>query len=240
MPLNIFLCDDDSVQLNTLSSFINSVCSKYDVNIVFAACGEELLKKVCITKPDIVFLDIEMEGINGIETGIKLREQFNDVIIVYITGYSNYALDAFRVRSFDYLIKPVTLNRFETLMKDILIRLDEIKTYKEKNKTFVISNKDACIAIRYDEIIFFEKVFRKVKVHTKKASYEFYGTISELIENLDMNIFIQCHQGYIVNINKIKELKSDRISFHESNLEVPVSRKYKPIVRKALEQRLFS
>lgn len=83
-------------------------------------------------------------------------------------------------------------------------------------------------------------MFRKVKVHTKKASYEYYGTISELIEKLDMNVFIQCHQGYIVNINKIKELKSDRISFHESNLEVPVSRKYKPIVRKALEQKLFS
>jgi len=240
MPFNIFLCDDDSVQLNTLSSFIKTVCSDYDVNIVFAACGEDLLKKVCSTKPDIVFLDIEMEGINGIETGVKLREQFNDVIIVYITGYSNYALDAFRVKSFDYLIKPVTLNRFETLMKDIFVRLDEIKTYREKNKIFIISNKDAYIAIRYDDIICFEKVLRKIKVHTQKTSYEFYGTLAELIEKLDMNIFAQCHQRYIANINKIKKLKSDKISFHESNLEIPVSRKYKSCIRKALEERLFS
>jgi len=240
MPLNISLCDDDSVQLNTLNSFIKTVCSDYDVNIDFAACGEDLLKKVCSTKPDIVFLDIEMEGINGIETGVKLREQFNDVIIVYITGYSNYALDAFRVKSFDYLIKPVTLNRFETLMKDIFVRLDEIKTYREKNKIFIISNKDAYIAIRYDDIICFEKVLRKIKVHTQKTSYEFYGTLAELIEKLDMNIFAQCHQGYIANINKIKKLKSDKISFHESNLEIPVSRKYKSCIRKALEERLFS
>jgi len=240
MPINLFLCDDDSVQLNTLSSFVKTVCTDYDVNIVFAAYGEDLLRKVCSTKPDIVFLDIEMEGINGIETGVKLREQFNDVIIVYITGFSDYALDAFRVKSFDYLIKPITLDRFENLMKDIFVRLDEIKSYREKNEIFIINNKDAYITIKYDDIICFEKVFRKIRVHTKKASYEYYGTLSELVEKLDTNIFIQCHQGYITNINKIKELKSDRISFHESNLEVPVSRKYKPIIRKALEKKLFS
>ncbi|SHJ35819.1 LytR/AlgR family response regulator transcription factor [Lutispora thermophila] len=240
MHLNVFLCDDDHVQLNTLSSFINSLCSDHDVNVIHTTCGEELLKKVHTVKPDIVFLDIEMEGINGIETGIKLREHFNDVIIVYITGYSNYALDAFRVKSFDYLIKPVTLNRFEVLMKDIFVRLEEIRTYKEKNGIFHVNNKDAYVAIKYDDIICFEKVFRKIKVYTKDTSYEFYGTLADLIKKLDLNIFAQCHQGYIVNINKIKELKIDKISFHESSLEVPVSRKYKSSIKKIFEERLFS
>lgn len=239
MPLSIFLCDDDSVQIDTLSSYINSMRLD-DTNIIYTTCGEELLNKISTVKPDIVFLDIKMEGLNGIETGIKLKEQFDDAVIVYITGYSDYALDAFRVRSFDYLIKPVTFSRFETLMRDILVRVSEIKTYKEKHEILVINNKNSNIVIRYDDIICFEKSFRKIIVHTIGAPYEFYGTLTALIEKLNMKTFIQCHQGYIVNISKIKELKPDQIAFYESDLIIPVSRKYKPYIRKAFEKALFS
>ena len=240
MPINIFLCDDDLVQLETLTSFIHSIFSKGEIAITQATSGEELLSKIDAVKPDTVILDIEMKGLNGIQTGFILREKFKDLIIVFITGFKDYAFDAFSVKSFDYIIKPVTFSQFKMLMDDIIIRLDQIRAYKEKSQTLVIASRDKSAAIRYDDIFYFEKSLRKVRIYTKCGIYEYYGTFKELMNNLNMDFFVQCHQGYIVNISKIKEIRKDELILNEIKSSIPMSRKYKSNVREAMSCRLFS
>ncbi len=239
MGLNIFVCDDDVVQIDLLSCFIHSAKSEYEFNIIAASSGEELLLKIDKINPDIVFLDIEMKDLNGIDTGMEIRQRFKDVVLVYITGYKDYALDAFEVKSLDYIIKPITIERFNKIMEDIIIRIDQIKLYEENCHVFTIRSKSAEINLKYKDIIYFEKLFRKIIVVTAIEEYGYYGNFKDLIHNLDTQYFLHCHQGYIVNKHMIKGLQGDELLLHHTDTIIPVSRRCKKLVKKIFEDSLF-
>jgi len=132
MKLNIAICDDNINHLSVIEGYLEKFNSDTDIHIIKAHSGEELLDIVSDYSIDIAFLDIEMKELNGIEVGREIRTKFPESIIVFITGYRDYALEAFEIESFQYIIKPITCEKFYSVMEKIMLRLREKITYKKK------------------------------------------------------------------------------------------------------------
>lgn len=239
MKVKIAICDDDNSQVEFTSNLINSIKADVNFEIMTVLSGEELLNMKGIEDLDIVFLDIEMNGINGIETGKEIRKLNKDVIIVFITGYKKYALEAYEIQAFHYLIKPISKDKMDKLMKDILRRKNEMVAYQEKEKELTIRARDKLLKLKYDDIYYFEKYLKSIIVCSKEGDFKFKGTFKSLMNKIDMRYFIQCHQGFIANRSKIFRLKEGLITFRDINKEIPVSRGYKEIIIKEMENNLF-
>ncbi len=240
MSISIAICDDNKVQVELIASYLQSF--KFQEKIVYHLYynGEDLYQGFQKINYDIVFLDIEMGGLNGIEIGRKIRELDKRVLLVYLTGYKEYALEAFEIQSFHYLIKPITNERFNKLMEQLIKRLAEIRLYqKEKKKSFVFKAKDQLHYLNTDEIIYFEKKQRKIVVNTTTGSYEYFATTKQLLEELNPEDFIQCHQGFIINLNRVSRLAGNIIYLKGYDDSLPVSRRFKKNVLLAIEKKLF-
>jgi DNA-binding LytR/AlgR family response regulator len=240
MKLIIGVCDDQEVQVDTIVNFLQTNLPEHQLQLIKAYSGEELLQKLENQGPDVVFLDIEMKDLNGLMTGKKIREKYPNAIIIFITGFKSFALDAFKIKSMDYLIKPVTEKRMKILLKDLKIRLMQIQSYEEKNQTICFRFRDNTLRLKYSQIFFFEKNLRKITVFSEKGKFEFYESMEQLRGRLDMDLFIRCHNSYIVNKSKIQELKNDSIYIKEFDKTLPVSRKNKLSVKEIFENNLFS
>jgi len=244
MYLNVLICDDEVQQVEILKTFLKdfmSMNSKYDVNIYSTTNSKEAITKVQDTKFDIAFLDIEMKPYNGIEVGRVIRKLNKTAIIIFITGFKDYALNAFEINAFNYQLKPITIKRFYKLMLDVCRRIEEQRLYESMEKIFTIKTGDSLIKLKTTEIYCFEKVLRKVRVYTYSDTYEFYSTFKTIVEKLDMEReFIQVHQGYIVNRRMIVEMDCDNIYLRDINLHVPVRRIYKGILKEILAENLFN
>lgn len=240
MDINVVVCDDEKTQVEVLSAFLRAYNTKFNIKINEITDSRELIKKIKNIEIDIAFLDIEMEPYNGIEVGKRIRKIHKNTIIVYITGFKEYALNAFEIRAFDYIIKPITEKNFRRLMKDILLRYDQIKKFECKEHYFIFKIKENVIKLNINDIYCFEKVSRKIRVHTKDETHEFYGTFKQLLEDLDIkNTFIKAHQGYIVNKEKIVEMNVEQLYLKDLDLFVPISRRYKKNIKKVLEDSMF-
>lgn len=241
MSLKVAICDDDKVQIDLIHSFINGTNDKKMLNlgIITACSGEELLTLLSKQKIDILFLDIEMPGMNGIEVGRTIRKTNDEIVIVYLTGYMGYALEAFEIKSFDYLVKPIYEEMFDSVLGRALRRCNEIMAYKSKYNYIIIKNKNEIVRLRNDEIYFFQKEQRQVIIYSRKGVFSYNGTLREIDNHLGNLDFLQCHQGYYINMHKIFRFKKNEIFFREINKTVPVSRKYKKSIVKVLEEQLI-
>lgn len=237
--LKIAICDDEKIQTEMLVNYIHDMKLDYNYNLITTNEPENLISILDEEKIDIAFLDIEMDRINGIDVGKEIRSRYKDCIIIFVTGFRDYALDAFQIKAMDYLIKPVNEEKFRTLMYDVIERYLMVRDGMGRNY-FTIEDQDRFVRLDYDVIYYFEKVQRKVRVHTRNNSYDFYGTLKEVKKYLDMGeYFCQCHQGYIVNTHKIVEMRKDKIVIDDLNIEIPVSRRYRVQIVDAFEDVLF-
>lgn len=241
MGITIAVCDDESTIVELVTSYIGSLENNHKIEIIKALSGEKLLKKVENKRIDVAFLDIEMKAMNGINLAREIKKKYEDCIIVFITGFKDHALEAFDVNAFQYILKPISENKFKKCLNDIVLRLEEKIAFKEKNSTFIIHNKKSVVKLKYKDIFYFEKLLNKIKVCTSEGDYEYYGTLKELKKELDMDkSFLQCHQGYIVNMSKIYTLKDEQIYMRDIKGYVPVSRRFKTEIKQILEENLFN
>lgn len=178
----------------------------------------EYLKKN--DKADIYFLDIEMDGLNGIDVGKIIRKDDKNSVIIYMTLHKDYVFDVFEVLSFRFLVKPFVEEEVLKVIGDALNHvLDNTKYYffqVERSK----------YQIPYDEIIYFEGRGRKVCLHTKDEEYEFYSKISNVYDELDENIFLRVHNSYIVNMDYIRSIEKLEVILL-NGISIPVSRSYR-------------
>jgi two-component system LytT family response regulator len=239
MALTIGVCDDCREQIELLRRYLQRVADGSGLTIISSADPEEFMAKLEKNPPDLVFLDIEMSVMDGIQLGEKIRAQYPSTIIIYITAYENYALDAFQVRAFHYLLKPLSEEKFVKMFQEAVELFKRSAAAKTVSRFFTVSKKTETIRLDYDAIDYFEKIGHKVKVHTANRAVEFYGNFGKLLAELDPNFFVKCHQGYIINTAKIKVYREKTLIL-EGNLPIPVSRPYISNIKEMLAQRLFS
>lgn len=249
MKYSITLCDDNLVQIDILKDYINALSKELDLkfDILTSNSGEELVAKLQSSplftensnEMPIFFLDVEMNGMNGLELGNELRERYKNSIIVFITGFPGYAVDAFNMRAFHYILKPISYESFRKLFLDILDCIKEKKCFQLQERQFIIENKDSIHKIPCSNIYYFEKCLRKIKVCYSKGLQEFYGSFKTLKQNLDSSSFFQCHQGFIINIHKITSYHNQEVYLKELEKPIPVSKSNIKAVREMLVKQLF-
>jgi DNA-binding LytR/AlgR family response regulator len=238
MTYTVGICDDCAQQVELFAGFLRDCVEYGEFRIIHASEPEAFFEKLKAETPDLVFLDIEMENMNGIELGEKIRALYENTVIIYITGYEKYAFEAFQLRAFHYLLKPVTKERFVQVLSEALKLIRKANGEKDQ-KTFSVQVGGKLLSLYCSDICYFEKIGHQIKIHTSSRDNYYYGNLSDVLKELDGEAFIQCHQGYIANVDKVMAFQ-DKTLFLDGNEKLPVSRTFADQVREALKKRLFA
>lgn len=176
--------------------------------------GEELLKET--KNYDILFIDIELGGINGIELTKAIQEKHKKTIIIIVTSYIKYLDDAMDVNVLRYIDKPITQERiFSALDKSIS---------KINNNTIVVQTTyNELVTLEKSEIIYVEAKLRRTEMITTNNLYYLKNNISDLKNKLNASFFACPHNSFIINMNFIKSFNRNQIILKAKDKEVPVS-----------------
>ncbi|MGL4335480.1 MAG: LytR/AlgR family response regulator transcription factor [Turicibacter sp.] len=226
--IRIGLCDDDSLYLQQLETILIKVSQKENANIdiIKFSSGEQLLSfyQQHPNYFNLLFLDIVMGSINGIETAKSIRNQDTSVFIFFITSSKAYAFDSYEVKAVDYILKPLNPICIQEKFTDILTK---IKT-ERKNMMTVKCNQDM-YSFNINHVVCFESNLRKITAHTLTENITFYDKLSTLEQTLAPYHFIRCHQSYLINLSCVKNIVGTTI-LTTTNQEIPISKKYiKPL-----------
>lgn len=223
--IKIAICDDESNILNNTKELIENYSQK-EILIETYTNGEELLKSN--TNFDIIFLDIDMEGINGIETAKKIREYDKQVKIIYITNYTDYTYSAFSVHAFGYLVKPLK-------PKELYHQLDEALSYIEEDndQTLEFVTNEGVVRIDIKNIYYFEYQSRKVIMKTTDSKYLLKQKISEIASKMEPYGFAIPHKSFSVNLYNVKSIKGYEVYIMDGSI-IPLSQKKSSEFRNSL------
>ena len=218
--MEIAVVDDEKTIKEHICTLIEE--QQPDSHIEAYATGEELL--VSGKRFDIVFLDIRMEGMNGIEVARNLRKQQGDTILIFITGIKDYVFDALDLYAFQYLLKPVDEGKFAEVLKRAV---REAARKKERRVLFIKSRN---LTLDQSEILYIESRAKKVEIHTERQNIEIYAAMDELEGQLGEE-FYRCHRAYIVNMDRITEYDSESITLTNGDRVYLTKKKYGEFVK---------
>lgn len=189
-------------------------------------------------KPDIIFLDIQMPRRSGLEIAKLLLESNQQMHLIFVTAYENYAMNAFDVNATDYLLKPITEKRLEFALQKVLgsHKVQEINAVGSRFIT--LYNKGVYEPVRFSDIVYCHSDEGSVRIFTHRLTYEYSGNFSMLESLLNDHSFFRCHRSYIVNIEKIEKVEPTERSYllqlkHSGHL-IPVARSHASRFKKVM------
>lgn len=216
--LYIAICDDCDEQRELQKQYLKNIFENKNMDYYLFewTSGEELLEKY--KKPlDILFLDIQMGELDGMQTARKIREFDQDVKIIFTTVIWDYVREGYKVNAFRYLIKPL---KYEEYQKEVQVCIQEINRVR---RFITLDSGIKLQRICLDDIIYIETAERRVQVHTREEVFVHYEKMSEVEEKLKEYNFYRCHTGYLINLKSIMKLDYDYVTL-EGNIRLPVSK----------------
>lgn len=206
--IKIAICDNEYQTAVEIEQWITTISEKRFIEAdtdVFSD-GEELIHEIeRINSYDIIFLDIEMEIMDGIKTAKKIRKIDKNVVIIYVSGYEAYAIETFEVNPFRFIVKPVKKEMFEKIYLAAVERvtLDDAFFQFKYGKSFYKES--------LEDIICFESNRRIINIITVHGNFKFYGKLNEVQERVATakTTFLRIHQSYLVNYKYINRLSYD-------------------------------
>ena len=196
--MKIAVCDDISTSRKDIISKVNHVFTNQVTFCEFASSEELLAEYSNGKKFDIIFLDVEMKVINGIEAGRKIREYDSKAIIIFVSNYPKYAIPAYDCEALYFIVKPIENENFYKVLNKAMDK------YKLLHQYYVIKNKGNVIKIPVRKIVYVEIYRKHLIIHTTTSVYETVGKLNEALLELEPFGFCQVHQGYLVNMNLIR------------------------------------
>ena len=218
--MRIVICDDDIVFVQQLQEYLHEFFQKVNKNYPEIASfqnGEALLRD--IGEKDIVFLDIEMNGIDGIYVGSELKKRNTDSIIFIITSFAEYLDEAMRFHVFRYLSKPLDKQRLFRNLKDA------IRVYMAASVTIAVETKEKVYTIHASEIISIEAQGRKVIVHTRNKDYLSVHNLQYWINTLQEKCFYHTHRSFIVNMEYVTDFDHTLIHLCQNQFRAYLTRR---------------
>lgn len=216
--LHIVICDDEKYMSDKIRTMVSDFFHRKNMEIEISqfTSGEELLKYD--RSIDILFLDIQMNGIDGMETARKLRSRKFKGFLIFITVLEEMVFRSFEVQAYDYLVKPIEEKHFEKTMERLM---DSMRNAGEAN--LLVQKGYESSIISFDDIVFCEIIDRKVYLHLVSSEVvDFYERIERLETKLDSRFF-RCHRSFLINLKYLKSYKNGT-AYMENGKEIPVSR----------------
>ncbi|MGL6057258.1 MAG: LytR/AlgR family response regulator transcription factor [Culicoidibacterales bacterium] len=234
----IGVCDDMPVYLTQLEKMMNYLANHYQVEVkVFCFESGEALVETVQNKPnffDVLFLDIYMGGMNGIETATAIRKIDTTVPIVFATSSAEHAVESYRINAFDYLLKPYNRQNVQAVFEKILSYKQEVK-----QKTILVKSGQNLYTIDLRKVVYFESSLRTITVHfNDHKQLKFYKKLDELEKEVATCDFLRIHRSYLVNLLYVQNIvESDVVTVY--NQQLPISKKYAATVKTSFMDYIF-
>lgn len=228
--MRIAICDDEPVVRRQVAEQILRVYPAFQVQEY--ASGEELAAEA--QKFQIIFLDIRLEGMDGMEAARQIRRRSPKVVLIFLTALEEYVFQAFDVEAFQYLLKPLNKVKFYQVMELAVKKARDGGQEKQEQPCIVIKSGAVTRNIKVDEILYAEVQNRKVTVYTKEGGLEYYGRLSGLGQELGEG-FISPHRSYLVNFAYVSSYTATSITM-DNGATVPMAkRRYGEFVKQYLQ-----
>ncbi len=221
--MNIAIIEDETNVQNIIKEYLSKYFINVSTNAVFEVyhSGEDFFKRAT-SEFDIILLDIQMPGINGIEIAHKIRTSDNQVIIIFITSLIQYALMGYKVQALDYIIKPIS---YKTL-SFTLDRALHIIEKRPAEKSVLVNSNGTSVKVAVSEITYFEVQKHRFFMHTIEKTYNFAArSMKELEAIYADNNFTKCNNCYLVNLAHVKSIKKDIVTVGNEELVISRPRK---------------
>ena len=233
--MNIAICDDNKDTVTMLYSLIKNYFADYDLSlntISLYTNGNTLLSEMEHGKElEVIFLDIEMPSLSGMEVAKQIREMNSDALIIFITSYPDFMSASFKVEAFDFLTKPLKISEFNATLERC------IKKYTQRHSQIAMKTSLGTAVVYLNNIIYVNSNKHYVTLISKDGNHISAKMTLNEIENIlkPYQQFVRCHQSYIINLDYILEVQRDKVLLKGHSLELdsdlPVSRKYAAITK---------
>ena len=219
--LQLAVCDDEKVFRSDLRKILGTeleLCG-IDYHISEFTSGEELIAGLEKADCQILFLDIEMKGIDGVEAARRLRETKRQMEIVFVTSYADFVFQGYEVRALNYILKPYEPEKIAAVLHTALEALDI-----EAEKYYVIDQRGGSIRVPLSSVKYFSSERRTVHAVTTEQEYTFYEKLSDLETELP-DTFVRIHNRYLVHLKYLEAVRQNTAVVDGE--ELPVSRSCK-------------
>ncbi|MEQ8200626.1 MAG: LytTR family DNA-binding domain-containing protein [Syntrophomonadaceae bacterium] len=232
--MNVLIVDDDQ----PTGLYLEHIVSKTPgVNVLAAlTSGEEAIRFAQAHKPDVVFLDIDMPGMSGLEVARVLADLYSDIVLIFATAYPGYTLEAFEVYGYDYILKPFDEERIRKTLTRLAASLPG-QLLTGQPEAIPVHCYGKTVLLQPDEIMYVESSQAKVLIKTAREQYNVKGTLADWVQRLERFGFVPSHRSYLVNLNKVDEISRHGFTYNlrlSSGDSVPLSRNHAKGVKKLL------
>lgn len=200
--LRIAICEDDKIQQKLIEDYIKTMILDQSYSIEKYDSGEDLSRAYEQgDRYSIIFLDMQMDALNGIQTAEIIREYDPTCIIIIVTSIIEYAVEGYSINAFDFILKPIDNKKIEKVLRSAMnkIKSDFVDAY-------LIQTRDATTVLKLSDVIYIESRGKKVVFYTENEQYLSNEKISSVEEKLSKLGFVRISRYYIVNLNHIKEI----------------------------------
>ena len=196
--LSIAVCDDEVLDCCQIAGNIKEVLEELDVSFIIRQfySGKELLQAA--GDFDIIFLDVMMGDMDGMDTARLLRNKAYENILIFISSSRGYVFEAYDVEAFQYLVKPVEQGKLRSILQRAVVKLQ-----KDSREFILIQTKGQTRKLFLKNIYYFEIRGRVISVHSTDGIFQYYGQIGGLEEHLQDKGFFRCHKSFLVNLSFI-------------------------------------
>lgn len=225
--LKCLIVDDDLLARKSLER----LCAKLEVIELVDTCASAEEALVCLRKNevDLLLLDIEMEGLSGLE---MLEQLSVTPQVIFTTSKEEYAYEAFAYDVTDYLKKPFDFPRFRRAIDKAYHLFQQSQAYKRQARDVYLRVEGRLVRVAFDDILYFENVGDYIKVFTRQGHYLIHGTLKTLAQKLPHPRFFRVHRSFIINLDKIKDIEEGTLVIDKA--VIPISRANRPALLRQL------
>ena len=232
LALNCLIIEDEPLAADVISDYVRKVPGLCLTGICYDAFTA--MEKLRSEKTDILFLDINLPKLSGIDFIKTLNDNYH---IILTTAYHHYAFEGYELNVVDYLLKPIEFNRFVQAVNKVFARYDLKSVNKETDpKHYYFSVGKTRVKLFANEILYIESLKDYVHIHTKEKKVVTKLRIGEMDELLKDERFLRIHKSFIVNMDKISSYTSTRVELETKFF--PVGRTYRKIVESSFQKRV--
>lgn len=220
--LLIAVCDDIPLECADIAKQIETILKQSNADFIIKKFfgGLELIQSR--ESFDIIFLDIKMPNINGMELAKQIRKQGRQSLIIFITSASEYVFDAFDVEAFQYLLKPIQTDK----LKNVLEKATK-KMQIDANIDFLMISANRQIQkVFLKDILYIESIGRIIKIHCNNGTLETYEQIGILEDKLSDKFFFRCHKCFLVNLNFVDAFNKTEVRLENGEKIMLAKRRY--------------
>lgn len=214
--MRIAIVEDEAQQREQLHTYIQQYAGEtgQSFEVVLFSNGADLLKDYT-PQYDIILLDIEMPGLNGMEAAGRLRSMDGDVVLMFVTNMAQYAINGYAVGALDFVLKPVNYYTFTVRLARAIRRARQ-----RKNGQILLTLPDCVRRLDTQQIHYVEVQNRMLHYHTELGEFVLRGTMQSAEKELSRYHFVRCNHWYLVNLSHVAEVRRDMVVVAGTELEI--------------------